>query len=168
LSSSGDTMTHGRVFWISLPSVGSSRTKCTSPRETLARATTAIPSCRTVLRLVYRVAGRPQRRASPSRQQPSPPEAFDWPERAGGPARRTARPPRVAAPDRAAPLGRETLASCRCEQCGSWLACNYIVITEPLAGKSCRSGRLTPLFSGRAMPFEARRGAVSRSAATAC
>ena len=130
-NSSGAITRQGRVFWISLPKTGSSRTRCTSPRLTCACATaSAIPFRQTGWTLLHRALDRRRERASPSPHPPIPPLAV-WPHEQSAchfqPAVRL-RPAighvRVILWERGCP------SSFRFEQFWPWRSCDYIVITS--------------------------------------
>jgi hypothetical protein len=113
-SSSGDTITHGRVFLISLPSVGSSRTRWTWPRPIGGRATaTPTPRDRTPWTSIRRGVGR---RSEPSCAWQLRPTRFEDGERLGRPTGPVAHEVRLLQPDslhRTASSGSEFLANCR-------------------------------------------------------
>ena len=73
-SSFGDTMTHGRAFRISLPDVGSRRTRCTSPGAATEPTTSTRPY-RTAYWWTPRAAHPHRARGSLVRPLPNPPVA---------------------------------------------------------------------------------------------
>ena len=123
LSSSGETTTHGRVFLISLPSVGSNRTKWTSPRV----ITTSSPSGRTAL--AFQRPATHRRLAPASRERPRPnlhAGASPHSPRAGPVLLAVPLRPEDS-PDRAAVSARGCLGSCQCGQFVSSRPCAYSV-----------------------------------------
>ena len=131
LSSSGETTRQGRVFWISLPSVGSSRTRWTSPRARAARATaTPIPRDRTGSRSAHRAGGHGGPRTLLAPLPPSPLAGAGSPGPRAAQARHVARLRRGAALDPAGPSGRGYRESSRSARCVSWSSCGYNVATD--------------------------------------
>ncbi len=136
LSSSGETTRHGRVFRISLPRVGSSRTNWTSPRKIERATATASLYRQSAWPWARPATGRHRVRASPWRPPPTPLSAREPHEQPNGRALLEVRRPRATGRGRAAPWAPEYPSSSRCERYESWQSCNYIVVTAVGPGKT--------------------------------